>query len=144
MFWCLFLRSWRRQVQMLRSHESVHRARRAWGLAATQDLLAFESENIRKDLISEYLGDESDQRTRFEKPTTVNEIEQRERERIPLKTWQSTSLSVNVYQPWAEHRNSQIESLQDEYSSVPFNFQSTTVAEINYWLTRFIYLFKII
>ena len=53
---------------------------------ATQDLLAFESENIRKDFISEYLGDESDQRTRFEKPTTVNEIEQRERERIPLKT----------------------------------------------------------
>ena len=47
---------------------------------ATQDLLAFESENIRKDFISEYLGDESDQRTRFEKPTTVNEIEQRERE----------------------------------------------------------------
>ena len=62
MFWCLFLRSWRRQVQMLRSHEPVHRARRAWGLAATQDLLAFESENIRKDFISEYLGDESDQR----------------------------------------------------------------------------------
>ena len=56
---------------------------------ATQDLLAFESENIRKDFISEYLGDESDQRTRFEKPTTVNEIEQRERERIPLKTRQS-------------------------------------------------------
>ena len=53
---------------------------------ATQDLLAFESENIRKDFISEYLGDESDQRTSFEKSTTVNEIEQRERERIPLKT----------------------------------------------------------
>ena len=44
---------------------------------ATQDLLAFESENIGKDFISEYLGDESDQRTRFKKPTTVNEIEQR-------------------------------------------------------------------
>ena len=29
---------------------------------ATQDLLAFESENIRKDFISKYLGDESDQR----------------------------------------------------------------------------------
>ena len=64
----------------------------------TQDLLAFESENTRKDFISKYFGDESDQRTRFEKPTTVNEIEQRERERIPLKTRQSTSLSVNPYQ----------------------------------------------
>ena len=39
---------------------------------ATQDLLAFESENIRKDFISEYLGSKSQ--------PTVNEIEQRERE----------------------------------------------------------------
>ena len=85
---------------------------------ATQDLLAFESENIRKDFIFEYLGVESDKRIRFEKPTTANEIEQRERERIPLKTWQSTSWSVNVYQAWAEHRNSQIETLQDEYTSL--------------------------
>ena len=87
---------------------------------------------------TEYLGDKSDQRTRFEKPTTVNEIEQRERERIPLKTRQNASWSVNVYQAWAEHRNSQIETLQDEYTSVPFNFQAATVEEINYWLTRFI------
>ena len=36
---------------------------------ATQDILAFECENIRNDLISEYLGDESDQRTRFGKST---------------------------------------------------------------------------
>ena len=48
---------------------------------ATQDLLAFESENIREDLISEYLGDESDQRTRFEKPITVNEIKLAKRKR---------------------------------------------------------------
>ena len=38
---------------------------------ATQDLLAFECENIRKDFISEYLGDESVQRTRFEKSTVT-------------------------------------------------------------------------
>ena len=105
---------------------------------ATQDLLAFESENIRKDFISKNLGDESDQRTRFEKPTAVNEIKPRERERIPLKTRQSTSWSVNVYQAWAEHRNSQIEILRDEYTSVPLNFQATTVEEVNCWLTRYI------
>ena len=87
--------------------------------------------------MSEYLGDESDQRTRFEKPTAMNKIEQRERERIPLKTRQSASLSVNVYQAWADHRNSQIETIQDEYTSVHYNFQATTVEEINYWLTRF-------
>ena len=86
---------------------------------ATQDLLAFESENIRKDFISKYLGDESDRRTRFEKSTAVNEIGQRERERIPLKTRQSISLSVNVYQAWTEHRSSQIETLRDKYTSVP-------------------------
>ena len=105
---------------------------------ATQDLLAFESENIRKDFISKYLGDESDQRTRLVKPTAVNEIGQRERERIPLKTRQSISLSVNVCQAWAKQRNSRIETLRDEYTSVPLNFQATTVEEVNYWLTRFI------
>ena len=105
---------------------------------ATQDLLAFESINIRNDFISEYLGDESDQRTRFEKPTTMNEIEQRERERIPLKTRQSSSWSVNIYQAWTEQRNRQVQTLQDEYTSVPFKFQAATVEEINYCLTRFI------
>ena len=47
--------------------------------------------------------------------------------------------SVNVYQAWAEHRNSQIETLQDIYIYLcPFNFQAATVEEINYWFTRFI------
>ena len=47
-------------------------------------------------------------------------------------------MSVKVYQARAEHRNSQIETLRDEYTSVPLNFQATTVEEINCWLTRFI------
>ena len=47
---------------------------------ATQELLAFESVDI-----SECLGDEFDKSARFQKPTTVNEIEQRERGRIPKK-----------------------------------------------------------
>ena len=44
---------------------------------ATQDLLVFESVDI-----SERLGDEFDKGACFQKPTTVNEIEQRERDRI--------------------------------------------------------------
>ena len=48
---------------------------------ATQDLLAFDSVDI-----SECLGDEFDKSARFQKSTTVNEIEQRERDRIPKKT----------------------------------------------------------
>mgnify|MGYP000409298633 FL=1 len=42
---------------------------------ASQELLAFESVDI-----STCLGDEFDKSVRFRKPTTVNEIEQRERD----------------------------------------------------------------
>ena len=61
-------------------------------ILATQNLLAFESVYI-----SESLGDEFGKSARFQKPTTVNEIEQRERDRISKKTRQSTTWSVNVY-----------------------------------------------
>ena len=47
---------------------------------ATQESLAFEGVDI-----FECLGDEFDKRARFQKPTTVNEIEQRERDRIRKK-----------------------------------------------------------
>ena len=100
---------------------------------ATQELLAFESVDI-----SECLGNEFDKSAHFQKPTTVNEIEQRERDRIPKKTRQSTAWSVNVYGVWAEYRNTQIETLGDEYRSVPVDLGTTPVEEVNYWLTRFI------
>ena len=45
---------------------------------ATQYLLVFES----VEGVSERLGDEFDKGACFQKPTTVNEIEQRERDRI--------------------------------------------------------------
>ena len=64
---------------------------------ATQELLAFERVDI-----SECLAGEFDKSVRFQKPTPVNEIEQRERDRIPKKTRQS-------------NRNTQIETLGDEY-----------------------------
>ena len=48
---------------------------------ATQDLLAFESENIRKDFISKYLGDESDQRLGSKsRPQWTKSSKERERE----------------------------------------------------------------
>ena len=40
---------------------------------ATQDLLAFEGTDI-----SEYIGDKCDEISRFQKPSTTNEIEPRE------------------------------------------------------------------
>ena len=102
---------------------------------ATQDLIAFENAAN----TSEYLEDEPDDKhSQFKKPVTTNDIEQREYDRIPKKTWQSTAWSVNVYCTWARHRNNQIDTLQDDYQSVPVDFQTSTVEEINYWLTRFI------
>ena len=44
-------------------------------ILATQDLLAFESVDI-----SKCLGDDFDKNACFQKPTTVNKIEQRERQ----------------------------------------------------------------
>ena len=80
---------------------------------ATQELLAFESVDI-----SEFFGDEFDKSERFQKPTTVNIIEQRERERIPKKTRQSTAWSVNVYRAWL---NTEIHKLKPlEMSISPF------------------------
>ena len=67
---------------------------------ATQELLAFESVDI-----SECLEDEFDKSARFQKPTTVNETEQRERDRVPKKTRQSTAWSVNVYRASTETYN---------------------------------------
>ena len=103
-------------------------------MSLTQELLAFESVDI-----SECLGDEFDKSACFQNPTTVNEIEQRERDRlIPKKTRQSTAWSVNVYLAWAEYRNTQIESLGNEYRSIPVDLAITPVEEVNYRLTRFI------
>ena len=100
---------------------------------ATQELLAFESADI-----SESLGDEFDKSARFQKPTTVNEMEQRERDRIKKKTRQRTAWSVNFYRAWDEYRNTKIKILEDEYRSVPVDLGTTLVEEVNYWLTRFI------
>ena len=99
---------------------------------ATQDLLRSELLDIEKYL-SEDKGD-----GRFEKPTTSDEIRRRGKESIPLKTKRNTAWAVNVYRSWAEYRNNQIETVDDEYSSVPLSFETMTVKEVDFWLTRFI------
>ena len=70
--------------RLLTSIQSLRNLRPS--LPQTQELLAFESVDI-----SEYLGDECDKSACFQNPTTVNEIDQRERDRIPKKTRQSTA-----------------------------------------------------
>ena len=75
---------------------------------ATQELLAIESVDI-----SECLGDGFDKNARFQKPTTLNEIEQREG-------------------AWAEYRNTQIETLGDEYRSVPVDLGDTYEAQYTF------------
>ena len=98
---------------------------------ATQELLAFESVDI-----SECLGDEFDKSVCLQKPATLNEIEQKERDRNPTR--RSTAWSINVYRVWDEYRNTQIETVRDEYRSVPVNLGTTPVEEVNCWFTRFI------
>jgi hypothetical protein len=101
-------------------------------IVATQDLLRSGPLDILNYLnIDEDYG-------RFEKPITEEEIKQRETDRIPKKTRQNTAWAVNVYRAWAEHRNSRIETVRDEYSSVPLSFEITSVREVDYWLTRFV------
>ena len=98
----------------------------------TQDFLLSEPVDI-----SKYL-DEDGECSRFEKPTTNEQIQQRERDRIPNKTRLNTSWAVNVCRAWAEYRNTKIETAVDEYSSVSVNFETTSVKEVDYWLTSFI------
>ena len=101
---------------------------------ATQGLLEFKGVNV-----VDYLENERENTcARFLRPLTDDDITTRERERIPKKTRQTTSWSVNVYRAWAEYRNCQIETVQDKYKSVPTELQHTPAEEINYWLTRFI------
>ena len=82
-------------------------------VVATEDLLhsgAFD--------ISSYLSG-SEPHGRFEEPVTTAEISKRENARIPEKTRKNTVWAVNVYRAWAEYRSTRIETLQEEYPSVP-------------------------
>ena len=81
-------------------YKPVYRARGLKAVLATQELPALESVDI-----SEYLGDEFNESAHFQKPTTMNEIERRERDRIPKKTRQSTAWSLNGYRTLVEYRN---------------------------------------
>ena len=92
---------------------------------ATQELFAFESVDI-----SECLADEFDKSTRFQKRrTTVNEIEQRERDRIPKKTRQSTGKRLSSLGWIPKHTN--WNPWPDEYRSVPVDLGTTPVEEVN-------------
>jgi hypothetical protein len=101
-------------------------------VTATQGFLLSEPVDI-----SKYLNEDGEC-SRFEKPTTNEQIKQRERDRTSNKTRQNTSWAVNVYRAWAEYRNTKIETAVDEYSSVTLTFKTTSVKEVDYWLTRFI------
>ena len=71
---CCFDGSFAPAMSQYTEHEELE------AVLATQVLLSFESVDI-----SEYLGEEFDKSARFQKPTTVNEIEQNKRDRIPKK-----------------------------------------------------------
>lgn len=81
-------------------YKPVYRARGTWGRPCHSRVTCIRERRHIWDL-----GDEFDKSARFQKPTTVNEIEQRERDRVPKKARQSTPWSVNVYRTLVEYRN---------------------------------------
>ena len=102
-------------------------------ILTTQDLLRYDGEVNFDD----YLQDkESD--NRFKHVVNEDEIEKRERERIPKKTRESTWWPVNCYRAWARCRNRNVDVLKEKYAFVPTELKDTSPEEVNYWLTRFI------
>ena len=62
----------------------------------------------------------------------------REKEKLPKKTRDNTEWAMSVFKAWSQYRNNEILTLEEEYSNVPVNLETTSPREINYWLIRFI------
>lgn len=82
-------------------YQPVYRARGTWGRPCHSRVTCIRERRH----IWELGGDEFNESAHFQKPTTMNEIEQSERDRIPKKTRQSSAWSVNVYRTLVEYRN---------------------------------------
>ncbi|CAC5395894.1 unnamed protein product [Mytilus coruscus] len=76
--------------------------------------------------------------SRFAEPVLLEELEQRISDRIPTKTKQSTSWSMNVWKGWAENRNCNPMTGFEEFTCVPVDPETATIKELDFWLSRFI------
>ncbi|CAG2247963.1 unnamed protein product [Mytilus edulis] len=76
--------------------------------------------------------------SRFAEPVLTEELEQRINDRIPTRTKQSTSWSMNVWRGWAENRNCNPMTGFEEFTCVPVDPETATVKELDFWLSRFI------
>ncbi|CAC5405574.1 unnamed protein product [Mytilus coruscus] len=72
------------------------------------------------------------------KPVLSEELEQRISDRIPTKTKQSTSWSMNVWKGWTENRNCNPMTGFEEFTCVPVDPETATIKELDFWLSRFI------
>ncbi|XP_066288310.1 uncharacterized protein [Branchiostoma lanceolatum] len=80
---------------------------------------------------------------RFAAPISASAIEEKVQARIPEKTKAATRWGKTVWDCWALSRNSQRTvgdiNPQDQYHIVPTSLQTTTAAEMNFWLSRFVF-----
>lgn len=107
---------------------------------AFEDLIRAENDEVEAILACEcLLEDENNETERFETLVTQNDIDQRAKERVPKKTQESTMWAFNIYKAWAKFRNSQLQTLSEEYPFAPVEeLKTASKKEINFWLTRFI------
>ena len=94
------------------------------GELATQDLVKTDA----MFSISDYLSGSEDigsskQDRRFLKAVSVSDINKREKERVPKKTQQNTVWAKNIFLAWAQYRNKQLVTLEEEYPTVSENFE---------------------
>ena len=106
--WVLLIRMPVLSARFFRSKDRLSQLEQLEIIFATQDSLLSESVDI-----SKYLEDEGREILRLEKPVRDERIRQRERNRIPKKTRQSSAYAVNVCRAWVKHRNSQFGTLGD-------------------------------
>ena len=78
--------------------------------------------------------------SRFAPPVTDEELHQRKKERISLKTRQQNVWATKVYSDWASHRNGLPETIMDVRAPVPNKEElpKCDLPTMDYWLSRFI------
>lgn len=75
---------------------------------------------------------------RFGRNVSEPELAKQRNERIPKKTRQNILFAMNVWRSWAENRNLKPQTVLEQYTIVPIDIVTTSEAELNFWLSRFV------
>lgn len=69
---------------------------------------------------------------------TNEELKEKIKKDIPPNTSKNSCWGYDVYQKWAENRNSQIPDGDPQMGTVPVDLSKATHMQLNFWLSRFI------